>query len=218
MLKYFFLALIFYHSKCLSQISVQNTKAGVFQESPLIAYIGIDNPITITTGSNDVVKVTVKNGIIISAGGNGKYWLRPQQDQMSNTITITVQSEKEKQDFIFEVHSIPYPEVQFGGTRNDDNMFDNFRIEAKGIFCSNKNFHLTAKYKIDSFDLIIYHPIDSSSVFRHINYGPAWDNLTSNEIRKAPKGSFVLIKEVWIIGPDGRQFILKPNLKGYINE
>ena len=97
-----------------------------------------------------------------------------------------------------------------------NNMFDNFRTQAKGIFCINKNFDLPTMYKVDSFTVLVYHSWDSLSGFHHTNQGAAWDPVTSKEIWKAKEGSWVIVKKIWVIGPDGRQFILKPELKGYI--
>lgn len=203
----------------LCQITVKNPNPEVFLERRLIVYYGIDNPITITTGNDPTAKITVKNGTLTHTSTKGKYLLYPAESgDGSYGITITVKTSTQEREFKFDVVGLPYPEIEFLGSRNEDNAFDNFRMNSKGVFSYIKYFEVPAHFRVDSFVVTIHHPEDSANIFHHTNTSTTWDSITKKKIWSAKGGSFVTIKKVWITGPDGRQFIQKADLVGYIRE
>ncbi len=111
--------------------------AAVMLDKMNVFYIGVDNPVTISSGTGwDKTKVSMSGGTLKPAGGAGKYAVRV---TTPGNASITVNSDGKVSTYPFRIKNIPDPVLMVGpseGGRIQSVVFKNqqyARAELKGF-------------------------------------------------------------------------------------
>ena len=187
-------------------ISMLSFSQEVTNETPYVntdfkkyLYVNYENPIYISTGHFASMKVEVSNGTIIKGKEPGKYIVKPERCE---TTIITVHAPGYKKEFEFECAVMHYPEIDFLGYRYEHDV-RSIR-GSTGIFAKHTPLDLDIAYRIDSCRVTV---IDSTGQRSHINIGPAWDAVTIEMLRSAPKGAELRIDRIFLTAPGGRRYM-----------
>jgi GldM C-terminal domain len=194
------------------QIVVSNPNPDISVEFKKVLFIGIDNPVVISTGNLKSVKVQIKNGTIKKTNEPGKYFIKP--IGISGAITsviFTAPNFKKKVEF--EVNLLPDPEIDVVANRNEDGMIIYFQ-HSTGVFVHPRPLDLDIKYTIDSFTIIF---TDSTGDKIHRNIGATWDATTSKMLKEAKPETKVLITHFDLTSL-GRRIRVFKHLEYYIRQ
>jgi hypothetical protein len=206
---------------CLSQsFSNKEPLIAVYKQNILL--IGIDNPIKISTGSYDRVVVTMNEGTIqriskdefIARTGhccNAVIKLIGFKKKVVNGKSIVSKREFE---YDFRVRAIPGPTLAVAGPTNEDDAIVNFK-QTTGVVAFLRDFYYDVDFKVDSFD-VVFNGGGFEKEKRHRNAGDTWDEETQTLINTSSSGTWITIENAAIIGPDGKRFHLRGQLKFYI--
>ena len=208
-----------------SQLTFTNKKPLAFLPRQNVLFIGLGNPIEISTGDYDSVFASFNNGAITHVG-NGRFILRPHHVSDDATITLTAFKkrpspnqngfimDKKTFEFNFKVRAIPIPHLTFAGPVNEDGIVTNIRATA-GIAAYLRDFYYEVEFIVDSFD-IVFSGGEFETEKRHRNSGNTWDKETRNLISQSKPGTTIVVERALIIGPDGRRFRSSDRLVHYI--
>ena len=173
-----------------------------------IAFVGIENPITVAVENVSARSVYVKtdNGII--AVEDGRYIFRPDHPGWANIIVFKKANTKliEVGKWPFRVHQISDPIFKIGSgldsIRKVELANQEFaRAEPNGDFGDYNP-------RLDSFTVCIIR-IDSFSYVEKINVGNKISDEIKKEFSKLKTNDIVLFKNINAIMPDGKKRKLK---------
>ncbi len=192
----------FLHSS--AQQTISNPVPNVSTDNIRYLFIGVDNPVTITTGCDGKYEVSISKGSIVNTG-NGHFIVRPPSD--TSEVTIKVKTGKKEFDFVFNVRSIPDPEIMIGNYEGHPVYLK----QTAGLRAILKNFYYRTQFNVVSFDIEFSGPgFDDPD--KHTNEGALWDEVTKKAMSKMIKGSKVYINNVRVVGPDGRTKLIYDDL------
>ena len=170
--------------------------AAVMLDKMNVFYIGVDNPITISSGSGwDKTHVTMTGGTI--SGATGKFTVRV---TTIGKAAITVNADNKNSQFDFRVKEIPNPifKVGPGGTRMSAGSFKN------QSFCRAEleNFDFDVKFSVVSAT-VYFSGANFSNVQTATLNGNNLASLSALMQRCGP-GSAITFDLVKVLGPDGK--------------
>jgi gliding motility-associated protein GldM len=163
-----------------------------------VFYIGVDNPVTISSGAGDEKTQVSMNGGSISKNGVGKYTVR-----VSNpgNATITVTADGKSNQFAFRVKRIPDPRAKAGNLEPGRIAASTFKAQG-GVIAILENFDFAANFSVQSYKVYGagkgFPDIAQASVS-----GPAW-GAAQAIIDRAVPGSSITIDDIRAVGPDGQ--------------
>jgi gliding motility-associated protein GldM len=172
--------------------------AAVMLDKMNVFYIGVDNPVTISSGAGDEKTSVSMNGGSISKVGTGKYTVR-----VSNpgNATINVSADGKSTPFQFRVKRIPDPRAKAGNLEPGRIAASTFKAQG-GILAILENFDFAASFTVQSYKVYgagkNFPDIAQASVG-----GPAWGSAQSIIDRSGP-GSTITIDDIRVVGPDGQ--------------
>ncbi|MEJ7587906.1 MAG: gliding motility protein GldM [Ferruginibacter sp.] len=171
--------------------------AAVMLDKMNVFYIGVDNPITISSGSGwDRTTVSMSGGTLSGSNGN-----RVVRVTTPGKASITVTADGKTKPFDFRVKEIPNPifKVGPGGTRMTSGNFKSQQYCRADL----ENFDFEATFRVVS--AIVYF---SGANFPSVQSA----NLTGNNLEplrsligRAGPGTSVTFDNVKVQGPDGKQ-------------
>jgi gliding motility-associated protein GldM len=177
----------------------QPSGASIFLEKMNVMYIGVDNPITVSSGSGKAEKMAVSftGGSIAGAGGGGKYIAKP---TTPGPATVNVSVEGKSFPFPIRVKYLPDP-VPVVGTLSGGKMpSSNFKVMG-GVRAILKESDFDAPFQVLSYTIAgngagfqQYTPVQVT--------GNAWGS--NAVITQCKPGSTVFIDEIIARGPDGK--------------
>lgn len=125
--------------------------AAVMLDKMNVFYIGVDNPVTISSGTGwDKTKVSMSGGSLTSAGGPGKFKVRVSG---GTTASITVSSDGKPSTYGFRIKQIPDPVFMVGNSEGG-------RIQS--VVFKNQNY---ARAELKGFDFEYRFSIVSATVY-----------------------------------------------------
>jgi hypothetical protein len=171
-----------------------------------VFYIGVDNPITINSGTGwDKTHVSISGGgaTLVNEGHPGKFLVKVTTPGKDN-VTINVQADKANSAFTFTVKPIPDPVVAVGAKRGGGRM--------QSVDFKNQQF-LRADLGPDFIYQGVHYSLISATVyfsganFPSVNQGniqgPSLAGL-STQMSKCIPGTSITFDNVKVQGPDGR--------------
>jgi len=192
----FLLALLqFFFITSFAQQVINNPVPNISTDNIRYLFIGIDNPVTITTGCDGKYEVAISKGIIIN-NGNGHFIVRPGD---TSEVTIKIKSRKKEFDFVFNVRNIPDPEITVWNYDGPPKFFK----QTAGVRAIVKNFYYKTQFNVVSFD-IEFSGAGFDELNKHTNEGAQWDETTKKAMSRMVNGTKVYIDNVRVLGPDGR--------------
>ena len=163
-----------------------------------VFYIGLDNPITISSGTGwDKTKVSMNGGTLKPSGGPGKYNVRVSK---MGDASITVNADGKVSTYDFRIKNIPAPVLMVGPS-------DGGRI--KSVIFKNQQF---ARAELRDFVYDYHYNIVSATVyFSGANFASIQSaNITSGNLsglhdllQKCIPGTTVTFDNVKVQGPGG---------------
>jgi len=173
--------------------------AAVMLDKMNVFYIGVPNPVTISSGTGwDKTKVSMENGSITSAGGGpGKFTVNVKNP---GKASITVNADGKPSTYEFRVKSIPNPVIKVGPSGGG-------RIQS--VVFKNQSF---ARAELENFEFDAHFNIVSATMYFS---GANFPNVQSGEIhggslepvkgflQRSIPGTSVTFDNVKVQGPDG---------------
>jgi gliding motility-associated protein GldM len=172
--------------------------AAVMLDKMNVFYIGVDNPVTVSSGTGwDKTKVSMAGGSLNSAGGPGKYNVRV---STPGKASITVNADGKASTYDFRIKRIPDPVIKVGpsgGGRVQSVVFKNQSFARADL----ENFDFDAKFNIVSATIYFsganFPSVQSASISGG-SLGPIQGQLS-----KCIPGTSVTFDNVKVQGPDG---------------
>lgn len=172
--------------------------AAVMLDKMNVFYIGVDNPVTISSGTGwDKTRVSMSGGSLTSVGGPGKYKVRVSSP---GTASITVVSDGKPSTYGFRIKQIPDPVLMVGNSEGG-------RIQS--VVFKNQNF---ARADLKGFDFEYHYSILSATVYFSGANFPSTQTATisggslagiQSQLAKCIPGTSVTFDNVRVQGPGG---------------
>lgn len=183
-----------------------------------IAYLGLDNPISIAVENCPCKSIVLKaeNGTI--AGNNCKFVFRGEKVGAAY-ITVykkTGSNLKKVGKFAFRVQRIPAPVFKIGPYGSRDYESDNVKKVEKVVLAAQQFARadieccgFEAKANVKSFSVKIFHA-DSAGSDIFFNETGKINGQIRNAFSELKKGDVIFFHKIFAIGPDGLQWQLTP--------
>lgn len=180
--------------------------AAVMFDKMNVLYIGVDNPLTISSGSGDEkTKVSINGGGgTLTKTSAGKYIAKVTSPTKEAVINVSVDGGKSL-PFAVRVKYIPDPIPTLGG---DEILTSNGKgqkgtIKAKGgIIPLLKDFDFDAKFTVISYDFYL---TSGGELFpARANAGPAYSSTVTSLIDRAKPNDLIVFDNIQVKGPDGK--------------
>ncbi len=172
--------------------------AAVMLDKMNVFYIGVPNPVTISSGTGwDKTKVSMSGGSLSPSGGPGKYTVKVSQ---VGKASITVNADGKASTYDFRVKQIPNPVIKVGpsgGGRIQSVVFKNQSFARADL----ENFDFDAHFNIVSATLYFSganFPSVQSAEIRGGNLDPV-----KSFLQRSIPGTSVTFDNVKVQGPDG---------------
>jgi hypothetical protein len=174
-----------------------------------ILYAGLGNPLDISVGgvAPADVDVTSSRGKVVN-NGNGHYIIKV--DSVGNSqirISVGIKSKtgmKNMGSMEFRVNAVPSPSATFAGIDGDGIVGIDELRKAAGLIPKVEGFVFDLRFPVISWRLTTN--IDGHFVHADAN-GPAITNEQRDLLKKAKKGTHVIIENVWVLAPEGKRKI-----------
>ena len=177
--------------------------AAVMLDKMNVIYIGVDNPLTVSSGSGDEkTRVNITGGgSSLQKVGPGKYIAKATTVGKAN-MTVGVEGAKAPaKEFELRVKRIPDPIPTLGGKLRGGNAPAGTIKAQSGVVAALENFDFDAKFKVKSFTMI-YVPRGADPA-REETQGPAFNDKMLGFLSRAKAKDIFIIDDIRAIGPDG---------------
>jgi gliding motility-associated protein GldM len=172
--------------------------AAVMLDKMNVFYIGVDNPVSISSGTGwDKTKVSMAGGNLVPAGSPGKYNVRV---SAIGKASITVNADGKANTYDFRVKRIPDPIIKVGpssGGRVQSVVFKNQQFVRADL----ENFDFDARFNVVSAT-VYFAGAGFPSVQNAEVKGGSLAGISAQLSRCVP-GSTVIFDNVKVQGPDG---------------
>jgi gliding motility-associated protein GldM len=173
------------------------SESSIFLEKMNVFYIGVDNPVTISSAAGwDKTNVSTSNCTF--SGSNGKGNVRVSSEGKS---TITVTSDGKANTFEFRNYLIPTPPVKLGDLSPGPHPTGAI-ISQLGLVAVDQNFLFDADFIVTGFSVIISkRGGDDISL---TNSGATFSSQIATAVRACTPGSRLTFYNIRVKGPDGK--------------
>lgn len=172
--------------------------AAVMLDKMNVFYIGVDNPVTISSGTGwDKTHVSMTSGSLISSGGPGKYIVKV---TAVGKTTINVNADNKNSSYDFRIKRIPDPILKVGpssGGRMQSVVFKNQQFCRADL----ENFDFDARFAVVSAT-VYFSGANFNSVQTATITGGNLAGLSAQMVRCIP-GTSITFDNVKVKGPDG---------------
>lgn len=179
----------------------QPAGAALMLDKMNVFYIGLDNPITVSSGTGDE-KTSLSasgGGVQLTKKAPGKYIVRATTIGES-TITIS-EAGGRSTPFKFRVKRVPDPITTVGGTFEGGKIDKANLMVQQGLIALLKNFDFDAKFEVLGFEFV-YSP-KNGDITSGICNGPRFTEQWNNAVKSCKPKDIFLIENVKVKGPDG---------------
>ena len=175
--------------------------AAVMLDKMNVVYIGVENPITISSGAGDEKTSVVPNGggITLAKAGPGKYIAKATTPDMKAGISVSVKGGKTSA-FPIRVKRIPDPVPTLGGKLRGGNAQPGTIKAQTGIVPVLDNFDFEARFNVESYDMVF---VSKGEIFRSSTSGPLFSSQMQTFLSRAKPKDVIYLEEIKVRGPDG---------------
>ncbi len=175
--------------------------AAVMMDKMNVIYIGVENPLTVSSGAG-AEKTSVSGtggGLSVTKGSvPGKYIAKATTVGQA-TINVNVTGGKGFQ-FPVRVKRIPDPIPTLGGKLRGGNAQAGTIKAQSGIVPLLENFDFEARFNVQSFQMIYS---SKGEIFRADASGPLFNDQMTNFLNRCRPKDIIFIDDIKVIGPDG---------------
>ena len=175
--------------------------AAVMLDKMNVIYIGVDNPMTISSGAGDE-KTSVSitgGGANISKAGPGKYIAKATTPDLKANIKVSVKDGKST-DFPIRVKRIPDPIPTLGGKLRGGNVQPGTIKAQSGIVPLLENFDFEARFNVESYRFVL---ASKGELYPVEGQGPLFNDKINALINRAKPKDIIYVEEIKVRGPDG---------------
>lgn len=176
--------------------------AAVMLDKMNVVYIGVDNPITVSSGSGAEKTSVIPSGggISVAKGaGPGKYVIKATTPDLKANLKVAVTGGKAT-DFPIRVKRIPDPVPTLGGKLRGGNAQPGTLKAQTGIVPVLDNFDFEARFNVESYDMVF---ASKGEIFRATASGPLFSPQMLTFISRAKPKDVIYLEEIKVRGPDG---------------
>jgi gliding motility-associated protein GldM len=175
--------------------------AAVMLDKMNVLYIGVENPITISSGAGDekTSVAAIGGGITMTHKGPGKYIARATTPDMKAHIKVSVKDGKTT-DFPIRVKRIPDPIPTLGGKLRGGNAQPGTIKAQTGIVPILENFDFEARFNVESYRMVL---ASKGDIFPVEGQGPLFSAQALALLTRAKPKDVIYIEEIKVRGPDG---------------
>jgi gliding motility-associated protein GldM len=175
--------------------------AAVMLDKMNVVYIGVDNPITISSGAGDekTSAIPTGGGITLTHSGPGKYIAKATTPDLKAHIQVSVKGGKTT-DFPIRVKRIPDPVPTLGGKLRGGNAQPGTIKAQTGIVPVLDNFDFEARFNVESYDMVF---VSKGEIFRATTSGPLFNAQMTTFLSRAKPKDVIYLEEIKVRGPDG---------------
>lgn len=175
--------------------------AAVMLDKMNVVYIGVENPITISSGAGDekTSVVPTGGGISLTHTGPGKYVAKATTPDLKAHINVSVKGGKTT-DFPIRVKRIPDPIPTLGGKLRGGNAQPGTIKAQTGIVPILENFDFEARFTVESYRMVL---ASKGDIFPVEGQGPLFSAQAQALLTRAKPKDIIYIEEIKVRGPDG---------------
>ena len=171
--------------------------AAIMLDKMNVFYIGVDNPITISSGSGwDKTSVTPSGCNISGTGSN-----RIVTVSAIGTASITVSADNKSSKFDFRIKRIPDPIIKVGPSGGGKMQAVVFRSQ-QFVRADLENFDFLAKFNVTGATIYFSNPGDRS--VKQVSLTSGSLGPASAYMQTLVPGSTVIFDNIRVVGPDGQ--------------
>lgn len=166
-----------------------------------VFYIGLDNPVTVSSGTgDDRTKLTYSGGgITMNKVAPGKYVVRVTTVGEAN---VSINADGKQTAFKFRVKRVPDPIATLGGTITTQKVPSGTMKAQQGVMAVLQNFDFEAKFEVVSYEFS-YVPKGGDVLSGTVN-GAAFNGALNGYKNSCKKGDVFQFENVKVKGPDGQ--------------
>jgi gliding motility-associated protein GldM len=198
------------------EYTVGQSAASIALDKMNVLYIGIDNPVSISTtsGGSEQQQVSISGGGgTIKALGGGHYIARVSSQSEDCYISVSVNNKLAGKSQ-FRVRNIPRAQAYVGGYESGANINAGAFIAQSGVGAGIKDFPFDLKYTVTSFSISCDN--DEGDIDVAECQGNTWSAKAVTLIKKDVKpGRTITIDAIRVLNPDGTTKVA-PSLVYYI--
>ncbi|OIR08370.1 hypothetical protein GALL_95380 [mine drainage metagenome] len=176
--------------------------ASIFLEKMNVAYIGVENPITVSGGSvgSEKVNVSFTGGGDVKNLGGGKYIIDPTTPGEQKLI---VDAAGKKFPFPIRCKYLPNPVAVVSEKQGGAISAAEFKAQG-GLIAKLLESDFDARFQVISYRLGAYGG-SISSPLDYLNNGPRWTGDAASLVGRASPGTKIYFDDIRVKGPDGRE-------------
>lgn len=177
--------------------------AAVMLEKMNVVYIGVDNPMKISSGSGDEKTSVTANGggLTITKNGGGQYTARATTPTLQAGLKVSVQGGKSF-DFPLRVKKIPNPIAYVGGDRErgaGTTVPAGYLKAQSGIVALLDNFDFKCDFKITGFSMLF---AANGDIVRAQAAGPRFSESMISAFGRLKSKNVVIFDDIKAVGCD----------------
>lgn len=181
----------------------QPSGAALMLDKMNVFYIGLDNPVTVSSGTGDEKTSVIPSGgggVTLSKVGPGKYIVRA---KTVGEATLTVNSGTQQTPFKFRVKRVPDPIATIGGSLNNGKHPRGTFVVQQGMIAKLDNFDFEARFEVISYEWT-YMPKGAGDLQSNTNNGPGFSPQLKNLISSSKAKDAFSFENIKVKGPDGQ--------------
>jgi len=175
--------------------------AAVMLDKMNVVYIGVDNPITVSSGAGAEKTQVVPSGggmTLAKGAGPGKWVARATTPDMKANIKVSVTGGKAT-DFPIRVKRIPDPVPTLGGKLRGGNAQPGSIKAQSGIVPLLENFDFEARFNVESYTMVF---VSKGEIYRAEGSGPLFNAQMQAFLNRAKPKDVIYVEEIKVRGPD----------------
>ena len=194
-----------------SAYSVMKPSATVSADKMNVVYRGLPNPISASAPgfTPDAVVLRSSGGGSLSKKSAGHYMFKPTKGGKAKDVTFTVSATKDGKTttlgrFKYRIKNLPAPAIRVAG-KSEGKIAKSKLLLSPRLAAQLDDFLFEdVRYRVLSYEIFVTHPTKGKLVSGNVK-GSAFPGNVISKIRKAPKRTLIIIRNVWVEGPDGRK-------------
>lgn len=190
-------------NKTITYTVGQPSGAALMLDKMNVFYIGVDNPVTVSSGTAGAEKIKVipsgGGDVTVTPSAPGKYIVRA---KTVGEATLTVQDGKQNTPFKFRVKTIPNPVATIGGTIKGGKIPKGTLQVQQGVKAILENFDFDARFTVNGFEYI-YVPKNGDPREGRVT-GDRFNADWTSAVNGCKPNDVFMIEKVKVTGPDGQ--------------
>ena len=176
--------------------------AAVMLDKMNVLYIGVDNPLTVSSGSGDEKTVVTASGggVTLNKVGPGKYIAKATTVGKANLKVAVQGATGAPKDFELRVKRIPDPVPTLGGKLKGGNAQVGTIKAQSGVIAVLDNFDFQARFTIKSFVMLLS---SKGDLLKAETNGPSFNEQMMGFLSRARVKDVIIIDDITAVGPDG---------------